>query len=38
MKSSEGIDQDKMVMMEARIRAIEGLNLYDPVQAVEKCV
>ena len=32
-KSSNGIDQDKMAALEARIRAIEGVDLYDPVQA-----
>jgi len=30
-KSSNGIDQDKMAALEARIRAIEGVDLYDPV-------
>ena len=27
----EGIDQDKMVTLEARIRAIEVVNLYEPI-------
>jgi hypothetical protein len=30
-KSSNDIDQDKMTTLEARIRAIEGVDLYDPV-------
>jgi hypothetical protein len=37
-KSSNGIDQDKMAALEARIRAIEGIDLYDPVRAVEMCL
>jgi hypothetical protein len=37
-KSSDGIDQDKIAALEARIRAIEGVNLYDPVRAVEMCL
>jgi len=37
-KSSNDIDQDNMVALEARIRAIEGVGLYDPVQAVEMCL
>ena len=36
--TSEGIDQDKKTMLEARIRVIEGLNLYDPIQAAEMCL
>jgi hypothetical protein len=32
-KSSHDIDQDKMAALEARIKAIEGVDLYDPVQA-----
>jgi hypothetical protein len=30
-KSSDGIDQDKMATLKARIMAIEGVDLYDPV-------
>jgi hypothetical protein len=37
-KSSNGIDQDKMAVLEARIRAIEGVDLYDPVRAEEMCL
>ena len=37
-KSSEDVDQDKMAALEARIRAIEGIDLYDPVRAVEMCL
>jgi hypothetical protein len=37
-KSSNGIDQDKMAALEAQIRAIEGVDLYDPVRAAEMCL
>nr|XP_034893121.1 uncharacterized protein LOC118032519 [Populus alba] len=37
-KSSNGIDQDKMAALEARIKAIEGADLYDPVRAAEMCL
>jgi len=37
-KSSNGIDQDKMTALEARIRAIERIDLYDPVRAAEMCL
>jgi len=37
-KSSNGIDQDKMTALEAWIRAIEGLDLYDLVRAAEMCL
>jgi hypothetical protein len=37
-KSSNDIDQDKMAALEARIRAIEGVDLYDPVRATEMCL
>jgi len=37
-KSSNGINQDKMAALEARIRAIEGVDLYDPVQVAEMCL
>jgi hypothetical protein len=36
--SSNDIDQDKMAALEARIKAIEGVDLYDPVRAVEMCL
>jgi hypothetical protein len=32
-KSSNDIDQDKMAALEARIRVIEGVDLYDLVRA-----
>jgi hypothetical protein len=31
-KSSDSIDQDKVEALEARIRVIEGVDLYDPVR------
>jgi hypothetical protein len=34
-KSSDGIDQDKIMVLEVRIRFIEGVDLYDPVQAAK---
>ena len=37
-KSSNDIDQDKMVALEAHIRAIEGVDLYDPLHAAEMCL
>jgi len=37
-KSSNNIDQDKMAALEARIRAIERVDLYDPVRASEMCL
>jgi hypothetical protein len=37
-KPSDDIDQDKMTALEARIRAIEGVDLYDPVRAVKMCL
>jgi len=37
-KSSNNIDQDKMAALEARIRVIEVVNLYDPVRAAEMCL
>jgi hypothetical protein len=37
-KPSDDIDQDKMAAQEARIRAIEGVDLYDPVRAAEMCL
>ena len=37
-KSFDGIDQDKMMVLEARIRVIEGVNLYELVQATKKCM
>jgi len=37
-KTKSSDDIDKMAALEARIRAIEGVDLYDPVQAVEMCL
>jgi hypothetical protein len=37
-KSSNGIDQDKMAALETQIRAIEGVDLYDPVLAAGMCL
>ncbi|KAL3597067.1 hypothetical protein D5086_008704 [Populus alba] len=37
-KPFDDIDQDKMAALEARIRAIEGVDLYDPVRAAEMCL
>jgi hypothetical protein len=37
-KPSDDIDQDKMAALEARSRAIEGVDLYDPVRAVKMCL
>jgi hypothetical protein len=36
--SSEDIDYNKIVMLEARVWAIEGVDLYDPVQAAKMCL
>jgi hypothetical protein len=37
-KPFDDIDQDKMAALEARIRAIEGVDLYDPVRATKMCL
>jgi hypothetical protein len=37
-KSSYSNDQDKMEALEARIRVIEGVDLYDPVRAAKMCL
>ena len=37
-KSSDNISQDKTTVLEARIRVIEGVNLYDPIRAAEMCL
>ena len=37
-KPFDDIDQDKMTALEARIKAIEGVDLYDLVRAVEMCL
>jgi len=38
IRSSNDIDQDKMTTLEARIRAIEGVDLYDLVNAAKMCL
>ena len=37
-KSSDSIDQDKIKALEAKLKVIEGLDLYDPVRAAEMCL
>ena len=37
-KSSNSIDQDKIEALEARLKVIEGVDLYDPVRAAEMCL
>jgi len=37
-KSSDNIDLDKMMALEARIRVIEGVDVYDLVQAAKMCL
>jgi hypothetical protein len=37
-KSSDGLNQEKIATLEARIKFIEGVNLYDPVRAAEMCL
>ncbi|KAL3596508.1 hypothetical protein D5086_008145 [Populus alba] len=37
-KSSDSIDQAKIEALEARLKAIEGIYLYDPVRAAEMCL
>jgi hypothetical protein len=37
-KSSDSIDQDKIEALEARIKVIEGVDLYNPIRAAEKCL
>jgi hypothetical protein len=36
--SSEDIDYNKIVLLEARVWAIEGVDLYDHVQAAKMCL
>lgn len=38
INSSEDIDYNKIVMLEARVWAIEGVDLYDPTQAAKMCL
>jgi hypothetical protein len=37
-KSSDNLDQEKIAALEARIKVIEGVDLYDPVRAAEMCL
>jgi len=37
-KSSNSIDQAKIEALEARLKVIEGVDLYDPVRVVEMCL
>jgi hypothetical protein len=37
-KSSEDIHHDKIVALEVRVGAIEGVDLYDPIQLVKICL
>ena len=37
-KSSDGLDQEKIVALEARIKVSEGVDLYDLVRAAEMCL
>ncbi|XP_073261632.1 uncharacterized protein [Populus alba] len=37
-KSSDGLDQEKIAALEARIKVIEGVDLYDPVRAAKMCL
>jgi len=36
--SSDSIDQDKIQVLEARIKVIEGVDLYDLVRAAKMCL
>lgn len=38
IRLSNDIDQDKMTALEARIRAIKGVDLYDLVKATKMCL
>ena len=38
IKSSDEINQDKKVVLEARIRAIKRVDLYDLVEALKMCL
>ena len=37
-KSSDSLDQEKIAALEARIKVIEGVDLYDPVRAAKMCL
>jgi hypothetical protein len=37
-KSSDGLDQEIIAALEARIKVIEGVDLYDPLRAAEMCL
>jgi hypothetical protein len=38
IKFFENIDHDKIAALEARVRVIKGVDLYDHVQAAEMCL
>ena len=37
-KSSDNIVQAKIEALEAKLKVIEGVDLYDPVRAIETCL
>jgi hypothetical protein len=37
-KSSDNINQAKIEVLEARLKVIEEVDLYDPVRAIEMCL
>ena len=37
-KSSDGLHQEKIATLEAKIKVIEGVDLYDPVRAIKMCL
>jgi hypothetical protein len=38
IKYFKDVDHDKIAASEARVKAIEGVDLYDPVQAIKICL
>ena len=38
MKFSKYVDYDKLIVLEERLKAVEGADLYDPIHAVEMCL
>jgi hypothetical protein len=37
IKYSNDVDYDKIIASETRVKTIEGVDLYDPVQATKIC-
>ncbi|KAL9383620.1 hypothetical protein Peur_023943 [Populus x canadensis] len=37
IKYSEDVEYDKISVLEAKVRVIKGIDLYDPIQVVEMC-